>query len=69
MPPKDLAPGTYPPPPCSLEVAIKLPSQGACKDGELMARMGSIVCYEIHNVSYHSQMPWGGVERQLLSAR
>lgn len=26
-----------------------------------MARMGSIVCYESHNVPYHSQMPGGGV--------
>lgn len=57
------------PPPCSPEVAIKPPSQGACEGGELMARMGSIVCYEIQNVPYHSPAPGGGVERQLLSAR
>lgn len=31
----------------------------ACKEQELMARMGSILCYEIHNVPYHSQMSGG----------
>lgn len=46
-----------PHPPCSLEVAAKLPSRGPCKEQELMARMGSVVCYELHSAPGHSQVP------------
>lgn len=70
-PAEALAPGTslIPQTPCNPEGAIKPSSQGACKEQELMAGMGSIVCYESHSVPYHSQMPGRGMGRQPLSAR
>lgn len=52
------------PTPYNLEVAIKTPLEGACQGQAVMARMGSVDCYESCSVPYHPQMPggeeWGG---------
>ena len=42
---------------CNLEVAIKTPLYGAYQEQALMARVGSVDCYEIYNVPCGTHMP------------